>query len=97
MTIMKKLGQEIFKSRNQGLVDQGKNVSWSLHKAIIPIGTEAYGSHITFSMYNDVNQLAENMEGMAGEMDMMTQLAINEGLKNQAIERSQNSQAGKIG
>lgn len=72
---------EIFKPWHQDLVDKGKKGSWGLLKAILPIGTEAYGSHITFSMYNDVTQLAENMEGMGGEMDMMTQLAVKEGLK----------------
>lgn len=76
-----KVESDIFKPWHQKMVDSGKKGSWELLRAILPSGTEAYGSHITVSMYNDVNQLASFMEGEGGEMDLMTNLAVKEGLK----------------
>jgi len=76
-----KVEDEIFKPWHQKMVDTGKKGSWELLQAILPAGTEAYGSHITVSMYNDAAQLASFMEGAGGEMDLMTNLAVKEGLK----------------
>ncbi len=76
-----KVESDIFKPWHQQMVDSGKKGSWELLRAILPSGTEAYGSHITVSMYNDAAQLASFMEGSGGEMDLMTNLAVKEGLK----------------
>lgn len=76
-----KVEDEIFKPWHQKMVDTGKKGSWELLQAILPAGTEAYGTHITVSMYNDAAQLAAFMEGSGGEMDLMTNLAVKEGLK----------------
>jgi hypothetical protein len=77
-----KAENEIFKPWHQEMVDKGKKETWGLLRTILPAGTEAYGTHITFSMYKNVQQLAEFMEGSGGgEMDMMIQLAVKEGLK----------------
>lgn len=76
-----KAESEIFKPWHQQMVDAGKKGHWELDQAILPTGSEAYGSHITVSMFKDMDQLAESMEGSGGEMDMMTQLAVKEGLK----------------
>ncbi len=88
MDIMKQLDDgyeksesEIFKPWHQKMVDQGKKGSWELDEVILPAGTESYGTHLTVSMYNDVAQLAAFMEGSLGDMDLMTQLAVKEGLK----------------
>ena len=77
-----KAENEIFKPWHQEMVDKGKKETWGLLRTILPAGTEAYGTHITFSMYKNAQQLAEFMEGSGGgEMDMMIQLAVKEGLK----------------
>jgi len=76
-----KVESEIFKPWHQQMVDGGKKGHWELDQAILPAGSEAYGSHIAVSMYKDMAQLAEFMEGSGGEMDLSTQLAVKEGLK----------------
>jgi len=76
-----KVESDIFKPWHQQMVDSGKKGNWLLLRAILPSGTEAYGSHITVSMYNDATQLASFMEGSGGDMDLMTNLAVKEGLK----------------
>ena len=76
-----KAESEIFKLWHQDMVDKGKKGSWGLLQAILPAGSEAYGSHIAFSMYNNEAQLAAFMEGSSGDMNFTTQLAVKEGLK----------------
>jgi hypothetical protein len=88
MDIMKQLDDnyekaesEVFKPWHQNLVDKGKKGSWELLQTILPAGTEAYGTHITVSMYSDIAQLAASMEDSTGDMNFTTQLAVQEGLK----------------
>jgi hypothetical protein len=50
-------------------------------RTILPSGSEAYGTHLTVSMFNDVAQLAASMEDAGGEMDLTTALPVKEGLK----------------
>ena len=76
-----KVESEIFKPWHQQMVDAGKKGSWELLQAILPAGSESYGTHITVSMYKDVTQLAAFMEESGGDMDLTTQLAVKEGLK----------------
>ncbi len=77
-----KVESEIFKPWHQEMVTKGKKGSWQLLRAILPAGDEAYGSHLTVSMYNDAAQLSSFMEGWGGgDMNMMTSLAVKEGLK----------------
>jgi hypothetical protein len=76
-----KVESEIFKPWHQDLVDKGKKGSWELLRTILPAGSEAYGTHFTISMFNDVSQMAASMEDAGGEMDLTTGLAVKEGLK----------------
>lgn len=78
-----KAESEIFKPWHQEMVTKGKKGSWQLLRTILPAGSEAYGTHLTVSMYTDAAQLSSFMEGMGGggPMDMMTSLAVKEGLK----------------
>ncbi len=76
-----KVEAEIFKPWHQDMVTKGKKGSWELLRAILPAGSQAYGTHLTVSMYNDAAQLSSFMEGSGGEMDMMTSLAVKEGFK----------------
>lgn len=78
-----KAESEIFKSWHQEMVTKGKKGSWEVLRAILPAGSEAYGTHLTVSMYKDVAQLAAYMENAdGGEMDLMTKLAVAEGIKS---------------
>jgi hypothetical protein len=79
-----KVESEIFKPWHQDMVKNGKKGSWELLRTILPAGDEAYGTHLTVSMYNDAAQLAAFMEGAGGDMDMTTSLAVKEGLKSRA-------------
>jgi hypothetical protein len=89
MDIMKQLDEsyekvesEIFKPWHQDMVSKGKKGNWLFLRSILPAGSEAYGTHITISMYKDAAQLASFMEGAGGgSMDMITSLAVKEGLK----------------
>jgi len=76
-----KTESEIFKPWHQQIVDAGKKGNWQLLQVILPAGSEAYGTHLTVSMYKDAVQLAAYMEGAYEKMDMMTELAVKEGLK----------------
>jgi len=77
-----KVESDIFKPWHQDLVDKGQKGSWELLRAILPAGSEAYGTHLTISMFSDIAQLASAIEGNGGEMDLMTLLAVKEGLKS---------------
>jgi len=95
MDIMKQLDKsyenvesEIFKPWHQKMVDDGKKGAWKFLKAILPSGSEAYGTHLTVSMYKDEAQLAEFMENSRGTMDLMTQLAVNQGLKTRDLKET---------
>ncbi|WP_321344962.1 hypothetical protein [uncultured Draconibacterium sp.] len=50
-------------------------------RILIPSGSQAVGSHITYSMYKDFEQLANHWEGDGGEMDLTTSLAVQKALK----------------
>lgn len=50
-------------------------------RVILPSGSEAYGSHITYSFFNDYAQLANYMEMSMGEWDAKTQMAATKGLE----------------
>lgn len=76
-----KVEDEIFRPWHQQMVNDGKKGNWQLLRAILPAGSESYGTHITVSMYNNVNQLSEFIEGPFSDMDLMTQLAVKDGLK----------------
>jgi len=76
-----KMESEIFKPWHQEMVNGGKSGHWGLLQAILPAGSTAYGTHIAYSMYKDAAQLAEYMENSGPEMNIQTQLAVQEGLK----------------
>ena len=77
-----KAESEIFKPWHQDLVTKGKKGSWEMLRVILPAGNEAYGTHLTVSMYNDAAQLAAFMENAdGGDIDLMTKLAVAEGFK----------------
>lgn len=76
-----KVENEIFKPWHQQMVDNGQKGAWGLLRVILPAGSQAVGSHITYSMYKDFDQLANHWEGDGGEMDLMTSLAVQKGLK----------------
>ncbi len=74
-----KAESEIFKPWHQKWVDAGKKGEWSLLRSILPAGSDAYGTHITISMFKDATQLAAFMEAPMGEMDFLTESAVKSG------------------
>ena len=83
-----KVESEIFKPWHQQMVTEGKKGSWELVQTILPSGSEAYGTHMTVSMFKDEAQLAGSMEGAGGVMDLKTQLAVKEGLKTRDLRET---------
>jgi hypothetical protein len=70
---------EIFKPWHQKWVDAGKVGSWELLRNILPAGSEAYGTHMTVSMFKDAAQLAAYMEAPMDDIDFITQSAVKTG------------------
>jgi len=75
-----KAESEIFKPWHQKWVDAGKVGEWSLLRTILPAGSEAYGTHITVSMFKDAAQLAAFMEAPMDDINVLTQSAVKTGL-----------------
>ena len=75
-----KAESEIFKPWHQKWVDAGKVGSWQLLRTILPAGSEAYGTHMTVSMFKDAAQLAAFMEAPMDDIDVLTQSAVKAGL-----------------
>lgn len=76
-----KAESEIFKPLHQQLVNSGKSGHWGLMRVILPSGSEAYGSHIAYSFFNDYAQLANYLEMSMGDWDAKTQMAVTKGLE----------------
>ena len=83
-----KVESEIFKPWHQQMVKEGKKGSWELIQTILPSGSEAYGTHLTVSMFKDEAQLASFMESSGGVMDLKTQLAVKLGLKSRDLRET---------
>jgi hypothetical protein len=83
-----KVESEIFKPWHQQMVNEGKKGTWKLLQTILPSGSDAYGTHLTVSMYQDEAQLASFMESSGGEMDFKTQLAVKQGLKSRDLRET---------
>lgn len=95
MDIMKQLDDryekveaEVFKPWHQQMVKEGKKGSWKFLRTILPTGSEAYGSHLTVSMYENESQLAAFMENWGGKVDYITQLAVQQGLKTRDLKET---------
>lgn len=76
-----KMENEIFKPWHQKQVDNGSKGSWGLVQIMLPAGSQAYATHITFNMYDNMKQLSSSLENWGGEMDLKTSLAVQESLK----------------
>ena len=91
-----KVESEIFKPWHQQMVTEGKKGSWELLQTILPSGTEAYGTHLTVSMFKDVAQLAAFMENSGGAMDFKTQIAVVQGLKTRNLRETKIARLEKM-
>lgn len=95
MDIMKRLDEsyekvesEIFKPWHQQMVNDGKKGSWRFLQTILPSGSEAYGTHLTVSMFENEAQLAAFMENQGGRMDYSIELAVRQGLKTRDLKET---------
>ena len=77
--------KEIFLPMHEKMVEAGEKGSWGLLKVHLPTGSEAYASHITVNMYKDASQMSAAMVWDPGEIDGMTQMAIQEGLESRSM------------
>jgi len=72
---------QIFKPWHQEEIKQGEKMNWGLLEVLLPMGSNSFGSHITYSMYDSNKKLAASMENWGGEMDLKTELSIQDGLE----------------
>ncbi len=72
---------QIFKPWHEKEIREGKKMNWGLIEVLLPKGSTAFGTHITYSMYETIQQVAASMENWGGEMDLKTELSIQDGLK----------------
>lgn len=72
---------KIFKPWHKKEIEEGKKLNWGLVEVLLPMGSTAFGSHITYSMYKNMEQLAASMESWGGETDLVTELTVQDGLK----------------
>ena len=91
-----KVESEIFKPWHQQMATEGKKGSWELLQTILPSGSEAYGTHLTVSMFKDVAQLAAFMESNGGSWDLKTQLAVQQGLKSRNLRETKIARLEKM-
>ncbi len=56
-----KAESDVFKPIHQKAVDEGLKGSWSVARIILPSGTDAYATHITFNMFKDSNQYISSL------------------------------------
>lgn len=72
---------QIFKPWHEKEIKQGKKMNWGLLEILLPMGSNSFGSHITYSMYTNSKKLAASMESWGGETDLVTELTVQDGLK----------------
>lgn len=78
--LYEKAEDEIFKLLHQGAVDAGAKESWGLVRFMSPIGSDTYASHMTVSMFKDINQmLNQNITWNEGATPERTKL-MQEGI-----------------
>ena len=68
---------QIFKPWHKKEIEQGEKLNWGLIEVLLPMASTAFGSHITYSMYNSMEQLAASMESWGGETDLVTELTFS--------------------
>jgi len=56
--------EKIFQPLHQAQVDRGEKGSWELLRIMIPIGSEAFASHLTVNMFENLDQLLSEGQGM---------------------------------
>lgn len=70
--------QKTFQPLHQKQVDRGEKGSWELLRIMIPVGSEAYASHLTVNMFENLDQLL--MEGQNMTFTPDQQKAMQEGM-----------------
>ncbi len=81
-----KAEKEIFQSSHQKMVDAGQKGSWGLLRIMLPIGSEAYATHMTVNMYNDYKQFFKSWEYDLGTPSESEKTAIDQGLKSRDMK-----------
>ena len=81
-----KAEKEIFQPSHQKMVDAGQKGSWELLRVLLPIGSEAYATHMTVNMYNDYEQFFKSWEYDLGTPSESERTAIDQGLKSRDMK-----------
>lgn len=73
--LYEKAEDEVFKLLHQEAVDEDAKESWGLVRFMLPMGSDTYASHMTVSMFKDMNQmLNQNIDWEKGATPERTKL-----------------------
>ena len=78
--------KETFQPSHQKMVDAGQKGSWGLLRILLPIGSEAYATHMTVNMYKDYEQFFKSWEYGFGPLSKSERRAIDQGLKSRDMK-----------
>ena len=77
--------RNIFLPMHQQAVNNGEMMGWGLCENLLPIGTEAYSSHMTFNFYENQAKMSSWFE-ISYYNDMSAAMAANQGLTTREIK-----------
>ena len=81
------VASEVFKPFYQVLVNDGKVGHWGLLRAILPFGSDAYATHISFLFFSDMDQMSAFIKETNYPVDMKTTPEFEEGLKTRDLKK----------
>lgn len=81
------VASEVFKPFYQALVNDDKIGNWGLLRAILPTGSNAYATHISFLFFNDMDQMIAFMKESNYPVDMKLSPEFEKGLKTRDLEK----------
>lgn len=86
---------EIFKPMHQAEVNAGNLMGWGLCEVLLPFGSEAYNSHITFNFYDSPMQLAGWFD-IPEDGEPSAAMAANQGLTTREMKHAKIGQLVKM-
>ncbi|MEJ2003645.1 MAG: hypothetical protein P8X57_01485 [Cyclobacteriaceae bacterium] len=82
-----RMEDQIFRIWHQQSVDEGSKMSWALTRVILPAGSDVYATHITVSMLENRQQLANELESEQDDSDYMSVMAASGGVQTRDLRK----------
>lgn len=81
------VASNVFKPFYQSLVNDGMVGHWGLLRAILPYGSDAYATHISFLFFNDMDQLSDFMTESNYPVDLKSTPEFQNALKTRDLKK----------